>query len=73
MWLLAGQKALDHSTIARFRTRFLADVCENLFYQIVRRLEESGKLSKETVFIDGTKLETCANKYTFVRKKSVKK
>lgn len=31
------------------------------------------KLSKETVFIDGTKLEACANKYTFVWKKSVGK
>ena len=63
MWLLAGQKAPDHSTIARFRTGFLADACENLFYQMIRRLKESGELSKETVFIDGTKLEACANKY----------
>lgn len=31
------------------------------------------ELSKETVFIDGTKLEACANKYTFVWKKSVGK
>ena len=29
------------------------------------------ELSKETVFIDGTKFEACANKYTFVWKKSV--
>ena len=71
MWLLAGQKALEYSTIARFRTGFLADACENLFYQMVRRLENSGELSKETVFIDGTKLEVFANKYTFVWKKSV--
>ena len=69
MWLLAGRKAPDHSTIARFRTGFLADACENLFYQMVRRLEESGELSKETVFLDGTKLEACANKYMFVWKK----
>ena len=73
IWLLAGQKAPDHSTIARFRTGFLADACENLFYQMVKRLENSGELSKETVFIDGTKLEACANKYTFVWKKSVGK
>ena len=73
MWLLAGQKAPDHSTIARFRTGFLADACENLFSQMVRRLADAGELSKETVFIDGTKLEACANKYTFVWKKSVGK
>lgn len=73
LWLLAGQKAPDHSTIARFRTGFLQDACEDLFYQMVRRLDQMGELSKETVFIDGTKLEACANKYTFVWKKSVGK
>ena len=73
MWLLAGQKAPDHSTIARFRTGFLAEACEDLFYQMVRRLGGMGELSKETVFIDGTKLEACANRYTFVWKKSVGK
>ena len=73
MWLLAGQKAPDHSTIARFRTGFLAGACEDLFYQMVRRLADMDELSKETVFIDGTKLEACANKYTFVWKKSVGK
>lgn len=71
MWLLAGAKAPDHSTIARFRTGFLAEACEDLFYQYVRKLAEMDELSRETVFIDGTKLEACANKYTFVWKKSV--
>lgn len=73
MWLLAGQKAPNHSTIARFRTGFLADACEALFYQMVKRLEEAGELAKETVFIDGTKLEACANRYTSVWRKSVGK
>ncbi len=73
MWLLAGHKAPDRSTVARFRTGFLADACEDLFYQMVRRLAQMGELSKETVFIDGTKLEACANKYTFVWKSSVGK
>lgn len=68
-----GTKAPDHTTIARFRTDFLADACEGLFYQMVNRLEHSGELSKETVFIDGIKPEACANKYTFVWKKSVAK
>ena len=73
LWLLAGQKAPDHSTIARFRTGFLAGSCEDLFYQMVRRLADMDELSKEAVFIDGTKLEACANKYTFVWRKSVGK
>ncbi len=73
MWLLAGNKAPDHTTIARFRTGFLAEACEDLFYQVVRNLAKNDELSKETIFIDGTKLEACANKYTFVWKKSVTK
>ncbi len=44
MWLLAGQKAPDHSTIARFHTGFLAEACEDLFYQMVRRLNQRGEL-----------------------------
>ncbi len=40
---------------------------------MVRRLNQMGELSKETIFTDGTKLEACANKYTFVWKKSVGK
>lgn len=73
MWLLAGSKAPDHTTIARFRTGYLASACEDLFYQMVRKLATYGELSQETIFIDGTKLEACANKYTFVWKKSVGK
>lgn len=51
----------------------LADARENLFYQMMRRLDGSGELLKETVFIDGAKLEVCANKYMFVWKKAVGK
>ncbi len=64
MWLLAGQKAPDHSTIARFRTGFASEAIEDLFYQLVRKLADMEELSKETVFIDGTKIEAYANKYT---------
>lgn len=73
MWLLQGQKVPDHSTISRFRTGYLSEACEDLFYQYVRKLAYMGELGQETVFIDGTKLEACANKYTFVWKNSVNK
>lgn len=66
MWLPTGQKAPDYSTIARFCTGFLTEACEDLFYQMVHRLNQMGELSKEMVFIDRTKLEACANKYTFI-------
>lgn len=73
MWLLTGQKAPDHTTIARFRTSYLLEACEDLFYQFIRRLFKRKFVCGETLFIDGTKLEACANKYTFVWRKSVGK
>ena len=46
---------------------------EDLFYQYVRYLEAQGETDHETVFIDGTKLESRAGRYTFVWRKSVEK
>ena len=63
----------DHSTISRFRTGRCAEAVEDLFYQYVRYLEEQGETDHETVFIDGTKLESRAGRYTFVWRKSVEK
>ena len=71
LWLLAGSKAPDHSTIARFRTGYLGTALQDLFDQWIRTLFQKHLVSGETLFIDGTKLEACANKYTFVWKKSV--
>lgn len=73
MWLLAGSKVPDHTTIARFRTYFLKDCCEDLFGQLAQYLLESGEASGENIFVDGTKIESRANKYTFVWKKAVGK
>ena len=73
MWLLEGNKAPDHSTIARFRKEYLADSVEDLFYQLVLYLNEIGEIGFENIFIDGTKIEANANRYTFVWRKSVYK
>ena len=73
-WLLAGQAAPDHVTISRFRSHFLSDdVVDDLFYQQVLHLYEVGEIRFENAFIDGTKIEANANKYTFVWKNSVLK
>lgn len=71
MWLLTGQKAPDHSTIARFRKKYLSECIEELFYQFVQKLHEIGEVPIKNVFIDGTKIEANANKYTFVWRKVV--
>ena len=72
-WLLEDRKAPDHSTLARFRTGRCREVVEDLFYQFVRKLEEIGETDHKAVFLDGTKLESCAGRYTFVWRKTVEK
>ena len=65
LWLLNGQEAPDHATIARFRTGRCKDALEDLFYQFVAKLEKMGEVDHKTVFIDGTKIESAAGRYTF--------
>ncbi len=73
MWLLEGKKPPDHSTIARFRKEYLADAMEDIFYQLVLHLHQIGEVNFENLFVDGTKIEANANRYTFVWKKAVNK
>ena len=63
MWLLAGRSSWYHSTIARFRTGFLADGPVKALLPDGKTIKRSGEVVKGAVFIDGTKLEACANKY----------
>lgn len=73
LWLLAGCKAPDHATVARFRQKYLATAIDDLFYQMVNGLYEMGETQFENIFIDGTKIEANANRYTFVWKSAVSK
>lgn len=73
-WLLQGYKAPDHATISRFRKDYLSnEVVEDLFYQQVNYLATQSEILFENVFIDGTKIEANANRYTFVWKKAILK
>jgi len=73
-WLLQGCTAPDHATISRFRKNHLSnDVIEDLFYQQVKYLASQNEILFENAFIDGTKIEANANRYTFVWKKAVLK
>lgn len=73
IWLLGDEKAPNHSEIARFRSQRLSECCEDLFYQLVKKLHERGEIAYEHLFVDGTKIEANANKYSFVWKKSTNK
>lgn len=73
MWLLEGASAPDHTTINRFRKERLGEAIEDLFYQFIKILHEIGEVKYENLFIDGTKIEANANKYSFVWKKAIEK
>lgn len=70
MWLLEGSKAPDHNTLARFRSERMSGAAEGLFYELVKLLKTHKEIHGENLFVDGTKLEANANKYSFVWKKS---
>ena len=73
MWLLGGEPAPDDDALNRFRSKHLSTAAEDLFYQLVKKLREFDEIKYEHLFVDGSKLEANANKYTFVWKKSVGK
>jgi transposase len=73
MWLLEGDPAPDHNTLGRFRTERLTHVAEGLFAQLVDGLAELREVAFENLFVDGTKIEACANRYTFVWKKKTQR
>lgn len=72
-FLLGSSKAPDHNTIARFRSERLGDCLEGLLSQLVERLHELGEVSFDHLFVDGTKIEANANRYSFVWQKATTK
>lgn len=73
MWILQDEPVPDHSTIARFQNERLGTVIEELFYQVIEKLMEMGEVSYKNVFVDGTKIEANANRYSFVWAKAIEK
>ena len=72
MWL-SGMQTPDHNTINRFRSRRLKRVVKKIFSQVVQMLIESGHVGLQRVFTDGTKIESRANRYTFVWGRAMKR
>ena len=69
MWL-GGTLIPDFRTINNFRSRRLVGTFEGLFTQVVELLVEEGLVTLDVQYIDGTKIESSANKYTFVWKRA---
>lgn len=73
IWLLNGEAAPDYSAICRFRRDVLSECTEEIFYELIKALNTKGEICYEHLFVDGTKIEANANKYSFVWKKSTNK
>src|SRR5690606_27387551 len=72
MWL-SGHSTPDYRTINYFRGKRLKGHIQSLFADVVRLLAELGYVSLKVQYIDGTKIESAAGRYTCVWKGSVEK
>ena len=71
MWL-SGCIKPDHNTISNFRSGKLKGKFKKIFNQVVLLLASQGCLNIKDLYLDGTKIEANANRYTFVWGKSLK-
>lgn len=72
MWIAARQTP-DFRTINRFRSERMKDVLQKVFTAILQVLVAEGYVKLEHYFVDGTKIEANANRYTFVWGRAVVK
>lgn len=72
MWLSGNQRP-DFNTVNRFRSEYLKEVIEEVFKEVLMFLAEHDFIKFETYFVDGTKLEADANKFSHVWKKNTER
>ena len=73
MWLAQGYEP-SYRTINRFRVQpQVKELIRECFVQFRCQLVQEKIIDNEAIFIDGTKIEANANKFTFVWKKSIER
>jgi len=72
LWL-SGKQFPDFRTINDFRGKRLKNHIHRIFSKVVMMLVDLGYVSLEVQYIDGTKIESASNRYTFVWRKSVER
>jgi transposase len=72
MWL-AGSNRPNFRTINRFRRSVLGDLIEEVFVELNTLLIAEGYINMKDYFLDGTKLEANANKYSFIWRKNTER
>lgn len=71
-FILQDSPVPNHSTIFRFLLK-TQHLLSDLFEQFFKKILEFENISSDTIFIDGTKIEAYANRYSFIWKKSTQK
>ena len=71
IWLTKGKKPKRDAFYDFIGKKLTTDILDDLHYQFLRLLEKEGHITLKTLFIDGTKIEANANRYTFVWRGSI--
>lgn len=72
MWLCGGNTP-NFMAINRFRSERMKDVILEVFAEVVELLVQEDYIKLENYFLDGTKIEANANKYSWVWGKATKR
>lgn len=66
IWLSHGEQPKRDAFYDFINKKLTPEILDDLNYQLLRRLKKEGLITLEALFIDGTKIEANANRYTFV-------
>ena len=66
IWLAQGEQPKRDAFYGFINDKPTGEILDDLNYQLLRRLKKEGYITLETLFVDGTKMEANANRYTFV-------
>lgn len=71
IWLAEGQQPARDTFYNFINEKLTIEIMEDLHYQFIRKLQKENYLTLNTLFLDGTKIEANANRYTFVWRGSI--
>lgn len=71
IWLSKGEKPRRDAFYDFINNKLNSEILDNLHYQFIKLLQREGLVTLKSLFIDGTKIEANANRYTFVWRGSV--
>ena len=71
IWLTKGQKPQRDAFYGFKGKKLTGEILDELNHQFMRRLQREGLITLKDLYIDGTKIEANANRYTFVWRGSI--